>query len=109
VIVTERVHVVFRASTCADDRALPQGEAPPWVVEVEANLAGVKLEAEYWLRHCHGFLVDSESGEDVGVVDDVALGSDHAAGSLSPPAGSAVTSRQSTLRTSRRSPRASGG
>jgi uncharacterized protein YrrD len=51
------------------------------VVEVEVDLEGVNLDPEYWLRHCHGFLVDSESGEGVGLVDDVevAPGSDHAA------------------------------
>jgi hypothetical protein len=50
------------------------------LVEVEVDLRGVNLDAEYWLNHCHGFLVDSESGEGVGVVDDVELasGSDRA-------------------------------
>ncbi len=28
---------------------------------------------DYWLRHCHGFLVDTVAGDEVGVVDDVAL------------------------------------
>lgn len=95
-IVSERVRVVFRASTRADNRALPQLQRSPseplrvvaetsgppgreperrWLVEVEVDLGGVNLDAEYWLSHCHGFLVDSESGEGVGVVDDVELGS----------------------------------
>jgi hypothetical protein len=29
------------------------------------------LEHECWLAHCHGFLVDTLAGEEVGVVDDV--------------------------------------
>jgi uncharacterized protein YrrD len=50
------------------------------LVEVEVDLDEVNLDPEYWLGHCHGFLVDSESGEGVGVVDDVELapGSDRA-------------------------------
>jgi hypothetical protein len=29
------------------------------------------LDRAYWLRHCHGFLVNTLLGEEVGVVDDV--------------------------------------
>lgn len=92
-MISERVHVVFRVSTHADNRALPQVETRPsgslrlvaeasglsgtetgrWLVEVD--LGGVNLDPEYWLRRCHGFLVDSESSEGVGVVDDVELAS----------------------------------
>jgi hypothetical protein len=32
-----------------------------------------RLDADYWLSNCHGFLVDSSSGE-VGVVEDVYQG-----------------------------------
>jgi hypothetical protein len=32
-----------------------------------------RLDADYWLGNCHGFLVDSPSGE-VGVVEDVYQG-----------------------------------
>ena len=96
VVVSERVHVVFRASAPTDTRSLPQVEALPsgplrlvaetagppgnelerrWLVEVAIDLGGVNLDPEYWLRHCYGFLVDSESGQCVGVVDDVDLAS----------------------------------
>ena len=98
-IVSEHVSVVFRAATRLDDDALPRLEASregpvrlvaevPGVsagerarrwrveVEVEVNLEGVNLDPEYWLRHCHGFLVDSETGENLGVVDDVELAPD---------------------------------
>jgi sporulation protein YlmC with PRC-barrel domain len=39
----------------------------------------VSLDLEYWLANCHDFLVDSEDGEEIGVVDDVELehGSGH--------------------------------
>jgi hypothetical protein len=100
-VVSERVHVVFRASARANTRSLPQVETLPsgplrlvaetggppgnelerrWLVEVDIDLGGVNLDPEYWLRHCHSFLVDSESGQGVGVVDDVELasGSDRA-------------------------------
>jgi sporulation protein YlmC with PRC-barrel domain len=29
------------------------------------------LDRAYWLNHCHGFLVNTLSGEEVGVVDEV--------------------------------------
>lgn len=31
------------------------------------------LDWDYWLRHCHGFLVDSLEGEELGVVEDVRI------------------------------------
>jgi hypothetical protein len=34
------------------------------------------LDFEYWLCNCHDFLVDSESGEDLGVVSGVELAPD---------------------------------
>jgi sporulation protein YlmC with PRC-barrel domain len=102
---TEHVVVVFRARNRERDRVLPtSSEIIPskpgsfvarasrpvrkdvggreWLVEVEVHLPGMYLDPEHWLRTCHGFLVDSESGEDVGVVDDVQLasGSGHAVG-----------------------------
>lgn len=96
VMVSERVRLVFRARTRGDNRALPRleplrlvaeatgpsGNEPErrWLVEVEVDLGGMNLDPEYWLRNCRNFLVDSESGEGVGVVDDVELasGSDRA-------------------------------
>ena len=45
-------------------------------IEVDAGHREGSLDADYWLRHCQGFLVDSESGAEVGVVDDVELASD---------------------------------
>jgi sporulation protein YlmC with PRC-barrel domain len=47
--------------------------ARDWLVEVELHVRGTNLDPEYWLSNCHGFLVDSELGRDVGVVDDVEL------------------------------------
>jgi sporulation protein YlmC with PRC-barrel domain len=44
-----------------------------WLIEVELDLRGAKLDPEYWLSNCEGFLVDSELGREVGVVDDVEL------------------------------------
>jgi hypothetical protein len=100
---TEHVVLVFRACNRERDRALPtSNEIIPskpgslvarasrpvrkdvggreWLVEVEVHLPGMNLDPEHWLRTCHGFLVDSESGESVGVVDEVQLApdSDHA-------------------------------
>jgi sporulation protein YlmC with PRC-barrel domain len=94
-MVSERVSVAFRVRTGADKVALPHLEARAaarlvaevagaplceparrWVVEVEVDLEGVHLDPEYWLRHCRGFLVESEAGEDLGVVDDVELATD---------------------------------
>lgn len=47
---------------------------------METNDLGANLDREYWLCNCHDFLVDTESGEGVGIVDDVELapGSDQA-------------------------------
>ena len=42
-----------------------------WVVELDVDLRGPSLDPEDWLRHCHDFLVDSESGDAVGIVDQV--------------------------------------
>jgi hypothetical protein len=42
-----------------------------WLIELEVDLRGMNLDAEYWLSNCHGFLVDSEAGKEIGVVDDV--------------------------------------
>src|SRR5918996_296451 len=44
-----------------------------WVIELEVDLRGSNLDPEYWLSNCHGFLVDSEAGKEIGVVDDVEL------------------------------------
>ena len=44
-----------------------------WLIELEVDLRGTNLDPEDWLSNCHGFLVDSESGEEIGVVDDVEL------------------------------------
>lgn len=44
-------------------------------IEIEADVRGSNPDPQYWLRHCHDFLVDSESGEQIGVVDDVELAS----------------------------------
>jgi sporulation protein YlmC with PRC-barrel domain len=33
----------------------------------------MRMDLEYWLANCHDFLVDSEEGEEIGVVDDVEL------------------------------------
>jgi hypothetical protein len=94
VMVGERVCVVLRARIGAEDQTLPQLETSPsqplrlvagtsgrgqrrpehqWVVELEVDLTGMILDAEYWLRSCHGFLVDSDLGHGVGVVVDVEL------------------------------------
>lgn len=80
-MVSERVWVVFRASTRADEDGEATGASASepggrWLVEVEVDLEGVTLDPEYWLRHCQGFLVDSEAGEELGVVDDVELSRD---------------------------------
>ena len=88
----ECVGVVFRTSSRADNLAWPhlkplrlvaEASNPSgnererrWFVDVEVHLGGVNLNPRYWLRHCRGFLVDSESGEDVGVVDDIELAAD---------------------------------
>ena len=45
-----------------------------WVIELEVDLRGSNLDPEYWLSNCYGFLVDSEAGKELGVVDDVELG-----------------------------------
>lgn len=37
------------------------------------DLRGTNLDPEYWLSRCEGFLVDSESGEEIGVVEEVEL------------------------------------
>jgi hypothetical protein len=52
----------------------------PWLIVVEVDPQGANLDPEDCLRHCRDFLVDSESGEGIGVVDDVELaaGSDRA-------------------------------
>jgi sporulation protein YlmC with PRC-barrel domain len=44
-----------------------------WLIEFELDLRGANLDPEYWLSNCHGFLVDSELGREIGVVDDVEL------------------------------------
>jgi sporulation protein YlmC with PRC-barrel domain len=44
-----------------------------WLIELDVDLRGMNLDPEYWLCNCHGFLVDSESGAEIGVVDDVEL------------------------------------
>jgi sporulation protein YlmC with PRC-barrel domain len=44
-----------------------------WLIEFELDLRGANLDPEYWLSNCHGFLVDSELGKEIGVVDDVEL------------------------------------
>jgi sporulation protein YlmC with PRC-barrel domain len=44
-----------------------------WLIEVDIDLRGANLDPEYWLSNCHGFLVDSELGREIGVVDDVEL------------------------------------
>ena len=44
-----------------------------WVVELAVDLRGTNLDPEYWLSHCEGFIVDSESGEEIGVVEEVEL------------------------------------
>jgi sporulation protein YlmC with PRC-barrel domain len=44
-----------------------------WLTEVKIDLRDGTLDPEYWLSNCHGFLVDSESGRDMGVVEDVEL------------------------------------
>jgi uncharacterized protein YrrD len=43
------------------------------LIEVDVDLRGANLDPEYWLANCHGFLVDSELGRDIGVVEDVVL------------------------------------
>ena len=102
---TEPVSILLRARTREDDPPLASSSATVapapgslvikasraagkevgeperrWLVEVEVDLRGANLDPERWLRHCHSFLVDSESGEKIGVVDDVELasGSDQA-------------------------------
>lgn len=42
-----------------------------WLVVVHLRLP--RVDPEYWLSNCHGFLVDSPAGE-VGVIDDVYFG-----------------------------------
>jgi hypothetical protein len=59
--------------TCRGSGAEPDDREADWLVEVEVDLRGSNLDPEYWLSNCHGFLVDSELGRDVGVVDDVEL------------------------------------
>lgn len=49
-----------------------------WLPEVKLDLRDGALDPEYWLANCHGFLVDSESGRDMGVVEDVEL--EHSSG-----------------------------
>jgi sporulation protein YlmC with PRC-barrel domain len=44
-----------------------------WLIEMDVDLRGMNLDPEYWLCNCHDFLVDSEAGEEIGVVDDVEL------------------------------------
>jgi hypothetical protein len=43
-----------------------------WTLEVELDFDPTAL-AEYWLSHCHAFLVETSAGDDLGVVDDVRL------------------------------------
>jgi hypothetical protein len=52
----------------------------PWLIVVEVDPHGANLDPESCLRHSRDFLVESESGERIGVVDDVELaaGSDRA-------------------------------
>ncbi|HEU0305280.1 MAG TPA: PRC-barrel domain-containing protein [Gaiellaceae bacterium] len=40
------------------------------------NRPGEDPELEYWLANCEGFLVDTESNEEVGVVDEVEMDPD---------------------------------
>jgi sporulation protein YlmC with PRC-barrel domain len=53
--------------------AEPDDREADWLVEVEVDLRGSNLDPEYWLSNCHGFLVDSELGRDIGVVNDIHL------------------------------------
>lgn len=65
----------------ADEPFVPEASGPAeeersdpgrtWLSEVDLELQGANLDPEYWLSHCQGFLVDSESGAEVGVVDGV--------------------------------------
>jgi hypothetical protein len=96
---SERVSVVIRAGgrargTAGRERSdrpsgaerldpevpAPNGESGKsdraWLIELEVDLRGVRLDPEYWLSNCHGFLVDSEGDEEIGVVDDVELEQD---------------------------------
>lgn len=41
-----------------------------WQLELELDFDSTAL-GEYWLAHCHGFLVDTLADEPVGVVDDL--------------------------------------
>jgi sporulation protein YlmC with PRC-barrel domain len=43
---------------------------------VYAEMLSMSTDLEYWLANCHDFLVDSEEGEEIGVVDDVELEQD---------------------------------
>jgi hypothetical protein len=45
----------------------------PWRIVVEVDPHGANLDPEACLRRCRDFLVDSESGERIGIVDDVEL------------------------------------
>ena len=55
------------------DRSEPD---PMHASDFDIGPSGVSHDPEYWLRHSHGFLVDSESGAQVGVVDDIELAPD---------------------------------
>jgi len=44
-----------------------------WLIELAVDLRGANLDPEYWLSHCEGFFVDSEAGEEIGVVDEIQL------------------------------------
>jgi hypothetical protein len=53
--------------------ARPAGTADParsWAVSVELDFDPTAL-GEYWLSRCHGFLVETPTGDAIGVVDDV--------------------------------------
>lgn len=92
--MSERVSVVIRAKSrargtarrgraahlsgaerLAAENSRPRGELGDgdrrWLIELKVDLHEMNLDGEYWLCNCHGFLVDSEAGEEIGVVDDV--------------------------------------
>jgi sporulation protein YlmC with PRC-barrel domain len=63
----------FVLDTRRGSGAEPDDREADWLVEVEVDLRGSNLDPEYWLSNCHGFLVDSELGRDIGVVNDIHL------------------------------------
>lgn len=57
--------------TFGEEGAQRDRRAQERLIEVDVDLRGANLDPEYWLSNCHGFLVDSELGREIGVVDDV--------------------------------------